>query len=110
MNAKSLVFLLTIFLIFGIAGQCFAITIPNPIKAETLSGLIQDIADLIFWIALAIVPFMIIVGGIMFLVAGGDPSKVGKAKSLLFWSAIGLAVLLLAQAISAVIETIIGRS
>ena len=108
MNAKVLIFFLFVLLLLGVGGQCLAITIPNPIKAETISELIGDIADLIFWVALAVVPFMIIVGGIMFLLSGGDPQKVGRAKSLLFWSAIGLAVLLLAQAISAVIETIIG--
>ena len=108
MNAKVLIFFLLFILLFGIGSQCFAITIPNPIKAETISELIKDIADLIFWVALAIVPLMIIIGGIMFLFAGGDPQKVGRAKSLLFWSVIGLAVLLLAQAIAAVIETIIG--
>ena len=108
MNAKVLIFFLLVILILGIGSQCLAITIPNPIKAETISELIKDIADLIFWVALAIVPFMIIIGGIMFIIAGGDPQKVGRAKSLLFWSAIGLAILLLAQAIAAVIETIIG--
>jgi len=108
MNVKVLILFLLAILILGIGSQCFAITIPNPIEAETISELIQDIADLVFWVALAIVPFMIIVGGIMFLIAGGDPQKVGRAKSLLFWSGVGLAVLLLAQAIAAVIETIIG--
>jgi hypothetical protein len=101
-------FLLVSFFFFGLVNQCLAITIPNPIEAGTIPELIKAIADLIFWIALAIVPLMIIIGGIMFLLAAGEPQKVSKAKSLLFWSATGLAILLLARALSAVIETVIG--
>lgn len=93
--------------LMGIALPVLAITIPNPIEAETITELIKDIADLIFWVAVAVVPLMVIISGIMFIFTGGEPNKVSQARNLLFWAGIGLAILLLARAISAVIETFI---
>lgn len=107
-NHQIILFSLVFVLLFGTGSQCFAWHIPNPIKCEDIPCVIYTVADLIFYIALAIVPLMIIIGGIMFLIAAGDPQKVNKAKSLLFWSVVGLSILLLAQAIAAVVESIIG--
>lgn len=90
-----------------IALPALAITIPNPIKADTITELIKAVADLIFWVALAVVPLIVIVSGIMFIFAGGEPNKISQARNLLFWAGIGLAILLLARALSAVIETFV---
>ena len=94
--------------LFLIGNLTFAVSIENPLKYDTIPEIIKAICDFIFWIGLAIVPLMIIIGGIMFLTAGGEPSKVSKAKNLLLWSAVGFAVLLSARAISSIIETVIG--
>jgi hypothetical protein len=105
MRKKLFGLIMLILLLPLIAG---AITIENPLKYGTIPEIIKAVCDFIFWIGLAIVPLMIIIGGIMFLLAAGEPQKVSKAKSLLFWSATGLAILLLARALSAIIETVIG--
>ena len=107
-NYQIILFFLFLVLLLGVGSQCFAWHIPNPIKCEDIPCVIYTVADLIFYIALAVVPLMIIIGGIMFIIAAGDPQKVNKAKSLLFWSVVGLSILLLARAIAAVVESIIG--
>ena len=83
------------------------IVVCNPTHYKSILDVIAAIANLIFWIAVAIVPLMIIIGSIMFLTAGGDSMKVAKAKSLLFWAMVGLGVLLLSKAIAALIEGIL---
>lgn len=104
-NLSKFLFFFILFLI--VALPVLAITIPNPIQADTIAELIKDIADLIFWVAIAVVPLMVIISGIMFIFAGGDPNKISQARNLLFWAGIGLAILLLARAISSVVETFI---
>jgi len=48
------------FLIPSLAG---AIRIENPLKAETFEELIERLIDFIFWVAVGIVPLMIIIAG-----------------------------------------------
>lgn len=76
-------------------------------KWETLGALIRAVANFIFWVGVAIVPLFLVIAGVMFILAGGDPTKVKTAKNLIFWAGIGLAVLLLAKAIASVIGTVI---
>ena len=83
------------------------IVVCNPTHYKSILDVIAAIANLIFWIAVAIVPLMVIIGSIMFLTAGGDSMKVAKAKSLLFWAMVGLGILLLSKAIAALIEGIL---
>jgi len=104
---KLLSFFLITFFVFGVASQCFAITIPNPIKAGSIPELIKTIVDLIFYIAVAVVPLMVVIGGIMFMMAAGEPQKVSKAKNVLLWSIVGMAVILLSRAIGALIGDIV---
>jgi len=91
----------------GVCQDPSNIVVCNPTHYKNILDVIAAIANLIFWIAVAIVPLMIIIGSIMFLTAGGDSMKVTKAKSLLFWAMVGLGVLLLSKAIAALIEGIL---
>lgn len=104
---KPLTFLLILsFLIpLTVRGQ---ITIPNPLEAETIEELIDNIIDFIFLISLAIAPIMILVAGFLFLTAGGNPQKVSQAKNLILYTVIGLAIILLAKGLIAVLKSVLG--
>ena len=85
--------------------DCF---LTNPLACNTFSECVEKIIGFVLWVATAIVPIMIIVAGFLFLTSGGDPEKVRTAKRIIFWTVIGLAIILLAKGIISVIKQIIG--
>jgi hypothetical protein len=83
--------------------------IPNPLGPgnNTLIGLINAIADWIITLAIPVVVIMIIYSGIMFVTAKGDPAKVTKAKDILKWALVGLAIILIGKGFITLIESIL---
>jgi magnesium-transporting ATPase (P-type) len=85
-----------------------AVCIDNPLQAEDLDALINSIINFIFWIGMALAPVMFIIAGFNFVTAAGDPKKVTTAKNIMIWTAVGLAVILLAKGLVAILNGIIG--
>jgi len=84
-----------------------AITFENPFKAKSFEELIDAIINFIFWVAMAIVPIIIIIAGFLFLTSGGDPEKVRTAKKIILYACIGLAIILFAKGIISLIKSVI---
>jgi len=84
------------------------IRIENPITAGSFEEIIDNVIDFVFKIAIVLAPLMVVVGGFLLLTAGGNISQVGRAKSLLLWTAIGFLVVLLSKGILAIINQILG--
>jgi hypothetical protein len=80
----------------------------SPLACNTIPECIEKIISFIFWIAIAIVPIMIIIAGFLFLTSGGDPEKVRTAKKMLLYTCIGLVIILLAKGIISLIKAVIG--
>jgi hypothetical protein len=74
-----------------------AVTIENPIDADTFEELIENIITFIFNIALALVPLMIVIAGVYFVTAAGNPEQVQKAKGIILYTLIGFIVIILAR-------------
>ena len=87
-----------------------AITFESPFKAKSFEELIDAIINFIFWVAIAIVPIMIVVAAFYFLTSGGDPEKVRTAKRIILFTFIGLLVIFLARGITSLIEQILTGS
>jgi len=111
---KIIISLLIIFsLISLVAGRIIAadderIVIPNPLKYGTIQEILAAIANFIFFIGVIIMPIVIIIGGIMFATSGGEPEKIKNARRLLFWSSVGLGILLLSRVLATFIRNILG--
>ena len=88
----------------GVCQKPSIITFCPSTKTNSLAVFIKSIINFVFYIALAVVPLLLIIGGVMLVKSGGNPEQVKKAKELIFWSVVGFVVLLLAQAIKAAIE------
>lgn len=81
----------------------------NPLtQAENIPEAVALIGDLIFYVGLALVTLMVLIGGVMFLTSAGDPAKITTAKRLLFWTAIGAAVTIFSKAAAGLIRYILG--
>ena len=85
-----------------------AVEFQNPLEYETLGELIDSIIEFIFNIAVVVAPLMAIIGAFYLLTSGGDPKKIGIGKNIIIYTLIGLAIILLARGLIAMIESIIG--
>ena len=85
-----------------------AVEFQNPLEYETLGDLIDAIVKFIFYIAVIVAPLMIIIGAFYLVTAGGDPKRIGTGKNVIIYTLIGLAIILLARGLLAMIESIIG--
>lgn len=66
----------------------------------------DNVVNLIFYLGGFAAVVSIIVGGLMYVTAGGDAGKITKAKNLVLFSAVGLAVILSAFF---VVQFLLGR-
>jgi len=80
----------------------------NPLYATTVTDLIDGIINFIWYIAIVFAPIMFLVGGYTFLTSGGDPEKLRKGKNIMMYAAIGLAIVLVAKGLIALIKDILG--
>ena len=90
-----LVFLLLISFLLPMASG--AVAIPNPLRAQNFTELLNMIINFIFYLALGIAPIMIIVAGFFFITAQGEPEKIMTAKRIILWVSIGLIVVFCAK-------------
>ncbi len=84
------------------------VTIPNPLKVNTISELISRIANYIFWIATAIFPLVIVYGAFQLLTTGGDTEKAIMGRKTITYAIIGYALILIANGIPKIIAEILG--
>lgn len=71
----------------------------DPATQKSLSVRITGIVNVLLFILGAIAVLMIIIGGIRYVVSGGDSGAVTGAKNTIFYAVIGLVVAMLAYAI-----------
>ena len=67
---------------------------------ETMEGIVDFVTNLLNWIislSAVIAVGLIIYSGILFMTAGGDPDKAGKARKTLTAAVIGMAVVFIAR-------------
>ena len=82
--------------------------IQNPINATSISALIDEVANFIFLTGLVLAPVMILVAAFYFLTAAGNQERVTKARQILMWTLIGLAVLYMSNILIDVIQQVLG--
>ncbi|MFW5871706.1 MAG: pilin [bacterium] len=87
----------------GSGGDSGSYIFQNPIKANSLPQLINDLFDAIIQIGYVFVVFALIFAGFKFVVARGNPEKLTEAKRIFLYTLIGGVILLGAQVIGDVI-------
>ncbi len=79
-----------------------------PPRIEQIFGPIENLFDLILPIGALIAVAMLIYGGYMWIISGGDPAKKQQAQGTLTWAVIGLVFLFLIRAILVAILEFVG--
>lgn len=79
----------------------------NPLSTDNIIDIVQRIADYFYYIAIALVPIIVIYASILFLTAGGDEQQVAKARKTFIYLIIGVAVLLIGSGFITLIKDIL---
>lgn len=108
---KTLIFSIAVIMVLVLDADFVwaAITIENPLAADTILELINGLIGMIWILAIPISTIMAIWSGWLFLTSGGDPAKVKQAKEVLLYTVIGVAIIIISigaeQLIRNIIET-----
>ncbi|HNY36070.1 MAG TPA: pilin [Candidatus Pacearchaeota archaeon] len=81
--------------------------ITNPISAETFGDLISMVVKWILDMAMVLAPLVIVYGGLTYMTAAGDTSKVNQAKQIILYAAIGLILALLAWSLIDILKGLV---
>ena len=100
--------------LFVVTGMAFAqgdgtqgTGLSNPLAADTIPELLENIVRFLRNIAAPIVAIMIIVGAFQILFAAGDPEKFKKGKDTILYTVIGYAIIWIGWGITSIIEDIL---
>jgi hypothetical protein len=111
MKTKILSSLVLAALVLFIGVSAFAATtveIPNPLKVNSVSALIDRIVTYIITIATILLPLAILYGAYLFMSAGGDPEKISMGRKTILWTVIGYALILISKGITLIVADILG--
>lgn len=92
----------------GGSGPIF--TIPNILGFSNLADLIDNIVQLIFFVAGVAFFVNFLIGGIQWINAGGDAKAMDSARNRITNSLIGLIIVVAAFALTRIIENVLGIS
>ena len=87
--------------------QMFRFSLDNPLEAKNFLELIDVLATWLFNLAIPVAVVMIVYAGVIFLTSRGDPAKVTKAKQILLYAVVGLAIILIGKGFITLIESIL---
>ncbi len=77
---------------------------------DAVTETIKNITDYVSFIAGLLAVLFVVIGGVMFTVAGDNEKKVGTAKKMITYAAVGLAIVLIAQGITSIVRTLVSTS
>lgn len=80
----------------------------NPLTTIKFTDVIDRILNILFFVAIAVAPVMIIVAGFKFLTGGGNPEMLTGARQMLIWTGVGFGIILLSKGIVMILRSIIG--
>ena len=80
----------------------------NPLAADTLEEALNAFINFLFWLAMAVAPILIVYAGFLLLTAAGDPAKISKARQVITWTLVAVAIILFAKGLPALIKGAFG--
>ena len=80
----------------------------GPLAAASIAAVISNLTAWIIGILAGVATLFLTIGGVRYLMAGGDPGEVERAKTALKSAAIGYALALLAPVIVTVLKSLVG--
>ncbi len=79
-------------------------TLKNPIKANNIQELLNDVVNLAIVIGMIVAVLMFIWIGFKFVMARGNSEALKEARNWFLWAVVGTAILISARVITAVVQ------
>lgn len=79
--------------------------LPSQDAENEFGGILKSIIDVLSWIVGVVAVIMVIIGGLRYIISGGDSNGVTGAKNTIMYALIGLTIVLFAQVIVAFVLT-----
>lgn len=89
------------------SGTANQVSIPNPIGVTSLGAFFQKIADFAVQIAYVAIACFLLLAGFRFITARGNEDALSKAKNTFFFTIIGALIIIGAQVVIDVIQSIV---
>lgn len=86
----------------------FFVACPDALAASDLNGVIDNLKLWLTGLLASLATVFLITGGVRYVMAGGDPVKLEKAKSAISSAGLGYAFALFAPVIVTIIQKIVG--
>ena len=80
----------------------------NPLDCDDLICVINAIINFLFFLVMALAPLMIIWAAFLILTSGGRAEQVNKGKTIILWTLVAVAIVLLAKGLPAIIKGVLG--
>ena len=88
-------------------GMAVQVRLKNPLKVDDIQSAIKLFFNAVLKIAMPIIIIFLIWSGFRFIFARGNPTEIGKAKQMFWWTVVGTLLVLGAWAITnAIIGTV----
>lgn len=84
------------------------VCICNPLTTTKFTDVVDRILNILFFVAIAVAPVMVIVAGFRFLTGGGNPETIQGARQMLVWTGVGFGIILLSKGLVIILRNIIG--
>jgi len=115
LNKNIARFGISLFILFLLTSAFFAVSVQAAtddtngidLTLDDVVSIIQKVAGYFYSIAIALAVIITIYVGILFFTAGGDDQQVGKAKKMMIWLIIGIAILLIGRGIITLVENVL---
>lgn len=116
-SIKKALYFLNPMAVFALASQAMAQTssssntVPNVnLSVSTVYTTFVNTMNWIFSFAIVLAVIMIIVGGISYMTAGGDDTKLGTAKKRIIWGLVGAAIVICAWGLIYLVAQYLGAT
>jgi hypothetical protein len=96
---------LAVAVVLGVADVVSAAPCPD---THQLTNVIDNLRNWLIGIIVTLATLFLTIGGIRYLLAGGDPSEIHKAKDTLKYGAVGFGVAALAPVLVSILKQIVG--
>lgn len=92
----------------GVCGSSSCNNVICPLSEHrNLYSLATTLSNYMFYLGIILAPLMIVIGGFLFMVAGGSPERAQLGKKIITWAVIGLVFILFAKGVSSIIGDIL---
>ena len=102
------VFLIIVWPLVKVQAQPPSGSIENPLEAESFTQLFAGIANWVAGFVATLAVLMVIIGGLQYMISGGNEEKTKAARRTIQWALIGLIIVLMSWSLLQTLLTILG--